>query len=205
MLPFECREEIEADHAKIRDSATDSEKRKADAVIDKANLKKRTKKGNGAEKKKDGKRVKKETKSSKKQHSANKKSKDCNDKATWESSRIKPLLQDPGKWIIGKSIQICYVMEDLQRGREAATLIYRHRENTKDSTEEQSLSEKAVGDEEKMVCLATFRSWKKLSKRLKLWVFKYDPEDPHDLSVSEGGGFPRPQLLPMADIFRSPR
>lgn len=204
MLPFECREEIEVDHAKNRDLANDSEKRQADAVIDEANLKKRTKKGNGAVKKKGGKSVKKEAKSSKKQELANKKSKDCNEKATWESRRIKPLLQDPGKWIIGKSIQICYMMEDLPRGREAATLIYRHRGNTKEPTEEQSLSEKAVGHEEKMVCLATFRSWKKLSKRLKLWVFKYDPEDPHDLSVSEGGGFPRPQLLPMADIFRSP-
>ena len=29
-----------------------------------------------------------------------------------------------------------------------------------------------------------------------------DPNNPSDLSVSEGGGFPRPDLLPMADIFR---
>lgn len=94
------------------------------------------------------------------------------------------------------------MMEDIEK--KSTTLIYRHKENTEDSTREPSQSsEKAAGDEEKMVCLATFRSWKKLSKRINLWVFKFDPEDPLDLSVSEGGGFPRPQLLPMTDIFRS--
>ena len=67
----------------------------------------------------------------------------------------------------------------------------------------QTKSSDKVDDNDKLVPLATCRSWKKLPKRVNLWVFKFDPNDPTELSVSEGGGFPRPDLLPMADIFRS--
>jgi hypothetical protein len=55
----------------------------------------------------------------------------------------------------------------------------------------------------KLVPLASFRTWKKLQKRLILWVFKFNPNDLTDLSTSEGGGFPRPEFLPIADIFHS--
>lgn len=107
-----------------------------------------------------------------------------------------------------------YMMEEIEKSS-ATTLIFRQRESTADSepdntamsqssTDEQSQSSKKVGDDKKEVPYATFRSWKKLPKRINLWVFKFDPDDPADLSMSEGGGFPRPELLPMADIFRSP-
>ncbi len=61
----------------------------------------------------------------------------------------------------------------------------------------------ATDDNETVVPLAAFRTWKKLPKRLNVWVFQFDANNPTDLSLSEGGGFPRPDLLPMADIFRS--
>jgi hypothetical protein len=92
----------------------------------------------------------------------------------------------------------------------AATLIFRPNENydayseepdgTATAARKQSQSSK---ERENVVPLATFRTWKKLPKRLNLWVFKLDPNDPTDLSSSEGGAFPRPELLPVADIFRS--
>ena len=92
-------------------------------------------------------------------------------------------------------------MEDIERSS-ATTLIFRPKEKAADTesdnnqspnTKEQSTqsSEKAEEGPDKLVPLATFRSWRKLSKRINLWVFKFDPDDPTDLSLSEGGGFPR--------------
>lgn len=81
-------------------------------------------------------------------------------------------------------------------------------ESVPSSAKKQSPSSKNQGgegndDDEKIVPLATFRTWKKLPKRLNVWVFQFNPINPTDLSLSKGGGFPRPDLLPMADIFRS--
>mmetsp|Transcript_2777 Transcript_2777/g.5895 ORF Transcript_2777/g.5895 Transcript_2777/m.5895 type:complete len:264 (-) Transcript_2777:101-892(-) len=205
VMPTECREEIEKDRAKIRCAANIVKKKKGAVVIGEANLKKKSEKEKSTDKKRGGKKAKsKETKPSKKQ-------KIC-DKYDASDPREKKLkiLREPGKWIMGKSIQICYMMEDIEKST-ATTLIFRNKENTEDSNtvrsqrsmEKQTQSPKKGHDEEKMVPLSTFRSWKKLSKLVNLWVFKFDPDDPSDLSVSEGGGFPRPELLPMADIFRS--
>ena len=107
------------------------------------------------------------------------------------------------------------MMEELETSS-ASTLIYRQKESDKDSPKKsntsmsqssedtkQSTNKKEDDDDDKLVPLATFRSWKKLPHRISLWVFKFDPSDPSDLKVSKDGGFPRPDLLPMADIFRS--
>ena len=104
-------------------------------------------------------------------------------------------------------------MEELETSS-ASTLIYRQKESDKDSpkksntamsqsSDDTKQSTNKKEDDDKLVPLATFRSWKKLPHRVSLWVFKFDPSDPSDLKVSEDGGFPRPDLLPMADIFRS--
>ena len=106
-------------------------------------------------------------------------------------------------------------MEELETAS-ASTLIYRQKESGKDSPKKsntsmslssedtkQSTDKKEEDDDDKLVPLATFRSWKKLPHRVSLWLFKFDPSNPSDLKVSEDGGFPRPDLLPMADIFRS--
>lgn len=114
-------------------------------------------------------------------------------------------------------------MEDIDQSAED-TLFFRQKDknnaedsdekatkaNTKSSVEKQSpnpIKESTANDDddddEKLIPLAAFRTWKKLPKRLNVWVFQFDPNNPSDLSLSEGGGFPRPELLPMADIFRS--
>jgi hypothetical protein len=114
-------------------------------------------------------------------------------------------------------------MEDIDQSAED-TLFFRQKDKnnaedsdekttkpiTKSSAEKQSpnpIKESTANDDddddEKLIPLAAFRTWKKLPKRLNVWVFQFDPNNPSDLSLSEGGGFPRPELLPMADIFRS--
>lgn len=98
-------------------------------------------------------------------------------------------------------------MEDIDSSS-AATLIFRPQENTgaysAESDDQAAMKQSQTSNEnKKSVPLSTFRKWKKLPKRLNLWVFKFDPSDPTDLSSSLGGGFPRPELLPIADIFQS--
>jgi hypothetical protein len=100
-----------------------------------------------------------------------------------------------------------YMLEEFESSS-AATLIFRPKENYGTYSEEPDGTAarkqyQSSQERENMVPLATFRTWKKLPKRLNLWVFKLDPNDPTDLSSSEGGGFPRPELLPIADIFLS--
>lgn len=126
------------------------------------------------------------------------------------------ILRDSCKWIMGKTIQACYVMEDIDRTATCSMAFRpmkqdaRHSDLTPGRKDDkisptQKVTETTIGHkEENLIPLATFRSWNKLSKRLNIWVFKFDPEDPADLSVSEGGGFPRPELLPLSDIFRQP-
>ena len=108
------------------------------------------------------------------------------------------------------------MMEELETSS-ASTLIYRQKESDKSSpkksntsmsqssedTKQSTNKKEDDDDDDKLVPLATFRSWKKLPHRVSLWVFQFDPSNPSDLKVSEDGGFPRPDLLPMADIFRS--
>ena len=129
------------------------------------------------------------------------------------------LLRETGKWVIGKSIQACYVMEDID-STASCSMAFRpmkkqpmEEQNNSDSKDRETITSPTqqdadgstiTGREEtnKMIPLLTFRSWNKLSKRLNIWVFQFDADNPTDLSVSEDGGFPRPDLLPLADIFR---
>ena len=108
ILPQECSTEIEAYRTKRkeRDNAANNNsgknKKKGEAIIGEANLKKKKagEKGKTAGKKRGGK--KKETKASKKQKLSDK-SKDADSK----DKKLPKLLREPGKWVMGKSIQIC--------------------------------------------------------------------------------------------------
>ena len=106
VLPEACSTEIEAYRTKRkeRDNAANNneKKKKGEVVIGEANLKKKkaTEKGKATGKKRGGK--KKETKASKKQKLSDK-SKDADSK----DKKLPKLLREPGKWVMGKSIQIC--------------------------------------------------------------------------------------------------
>jgi len=107
ILPSECAVEIEAYRTKRkeRDNAANNtdKKKKGEVVIGEANLKKKkaTEKGKTTGKKRGGSK-KKETKASKKQKLSDK-SKDADSK----DKKLPKLLREPGKWVMGKSIQIC--------------------------------------------------------------------------------------------------
>ncbi|KAL7457179.1 hypothetical protein ACHAWC_008692 [Mediolabrus comicus] len=224
VLPVECREEIEKFHTRRRqreerkaahNEATDSKKKHA-VVVGEVNLKKKAssrKRGSGNN----------ETKSRKKPKVANDKTaKKAAEDTTTKEKRSK-LFSDPGTWVLapGYTIQLCYRMEDIESSS-ATTLVFRTNKksgvlksetaNANDGNDSNQGADTTTGeqtqnsldeDDKKSVTLASFRRWTKLKKRINVWVFKFDPDNPCDLSHSEGGGFPRPDLLPMADIFRS--
>mmetsp|Transcript_24219 Transcript_24219/g.37980 ORF Transcript_24219/g.37980 Transcript_24219/m.37980 type:complete len:276 (-) Transcript_24219:86-913(-) len=217
VLPVECREEIEEFHSKRKmweerkAGFSEAQKHgKKKVVVGEDNLKKkasRNKRGNTSKDKKKG-----DAKSKKKQKTAESKTAKGADDATKEK-RSKP-FQDPGKWMIqsGYTIQLCYIAEALE-STSNTTLVFRPKKNIEtidvvDESDEKSSntgeqSQTSLDDDKKTVPLASFRKWTKLKKRVNVWVFKLDPDNPCDLSHSEGGGFPRPDLLPMADIFRT--
>jgi len=220
VLPVECRDEIEEFHSKrrIREErkAGFSEAKKGDGkkkvIVGEANLKKkasRNKRGSASTK---DKKKKGDAKSQKKQKTAdNKKAKSADD--VTKEKRSKP-FQDPGSWIIasGYTIQLCYNVEEIE-STSTTTLVFRPKKNMDVSKTEDDIAEgnsksgeqsqTSLDDNDKKVPLASFRKWTKLKKRVNVWVFKLDSDNPCDLSHSEGGGFPRPDLLPMADIFRT--
>lgn len=213
VLPVECSEEIEEFHSKRKMK----EERKAGIYeaqkagkkkvnIGEDNLKKKASRKRGIERKGDA-------KSQKKQNTADNKSAKGADDSSKEK-RSKP-FQDPGTWVIapGYTIQLCYRVEDIES---ATTLVFRPKKNIilsetdaadgnkKQSTKNEDQTQHSLDDnDKKSVRLASFRKWTKLKKRVNVWVFKLDTANPCDLSHSEGGGFPRPDLLPMADIFRT--
>jgi hypothetical protein len=214
VLPVECRGEIEEFHSKRkmreeRRAGTNEAQKdgKKKVVVGEDHLKKKASRKRGK---------KGDAKSQKKQKTADNKTAKGADDASKEK-RSKP-FQDPGTWVLasGYTIQLCYRVDDIESSS-STTLVFRPKKNinlseTKaaDGTNKQSTkngeqkSQNSLDENgKKPVPLASFRKWTKLKKRVNVWVFKLDPSNPCDLSLSEGGGFPLPDLLPMADIFRN--
>lgn len=213
ILPVECREEIEKFHSRRRqreerkaahNEATVPNKKNA-VVVGEVNLKKKAssrKRGSGNN----------ETKSRKKKTANDNKTNKKAEDATKE--KRSKLFSDSGTWVLapGYTIQLCYRMEDIESSS-ATTLVFRTNKKSNILKSEIASADTATTgeqtqnsldeDDKKSVTLASFRRWTKLKKRINVWVFKFDPDNPCDLSHSEGGGFPRPDLIPMADIFRS--
>lgn len=218
ILPVELKDEIQADMERDRRIKTVSgEVVKKKVVIGEVNLKKMadsktkvptaTGKKRGKQSTKDkgkAKKVKTEQTKSKQQSSA------AVGKEDIEAKDKRPkLLRETGHWLMGKSIQACYVMEDIDRTGSCSMAFRPMKKMDKQGdsiTEDNATPQKKDIDSsdkgEKLIPLATFRSWNKLSKRLNVWVFRFDPDDPTELSATEDGGFPRPELLPLSDIFR---
>ena len=233
ILPIELKEEIQSDLEREQKSgAFDGkiDKKKGDVVIGEVNLKKMAenkskqktlhskKRANqstsskGRSKGKKAKQTASTSKASAQQLSAAAARREDATTATDVKDKRPKILRESGKWIMRKSIQACYVMEDTDRTA-MCSMAFRpmkqHPDVTPGKQDEKipptpKVADTPLGQEENLIPLATFRSWNKLSKRLNIWVFKFDPENPTDLSVSEGGGFPRPELLPLSDIFRQP-
>ena len=219
ILPVELKDEIQADMERDRRIKTVSGEvvKKKKVVIGEVNLKKMADsktKAPTATGKKRGKQSTKDKGKAKKAKTEQTKSKQQSSAAvgkedTEAKDKRPKLLRETGHWLMGKSIQACYVMEDIDRTG-SCSMAFRPMKKmdkqghsiTKDNATPQKKDIDSSDKGEKLIPLATFRSWNKLSKRLNVWVFKFDPDDPTDLSATEDGGFPRPELLPLSDIFR---
>lgn len=212
IIPEEFKDEIQGDTQKDHRLKTISGEilKKKRVVVGEVNLKKMADKTKPAPSKKRGKQTAKEKQiQSKKvqtdQPKSNQNISAASNEDTESKNKRPKLLRETGKWVMGKSIQACYVMEDIDRTASCSMAFRPMKQVEKQesqSANDDVISPKKESDSEQLIPLATFRSWNKLSKRLNVWVFKFDPEDPTDLSVSEDGGFPRPELLPLSDIFR---
>ena len=205
-LPKECGDEIREDRrgrAERRKSASEKDtdklgkKRKADVFTGKGKVKgsddkdgNKTKRGKKATGKKKKKKIDKILPDKDK------------DKAALEH-RPK-CLRDEGRWVFGEDLQICYKMEDMTNA--CSTLVYKKKDANEEDKLEGADSSKAptqssVETQDVEVPLAVFRRWKKLSKRIVLWLFPINPDDPTDLSVTKDSGFPLPDMMPFCDIF----
>ena len=83
--------------------------------------------------------------------------------------------------VFGDDMQVTYRAEQMKQN-ESATLIFPKK------TDESKPS--------------MFRQLPKLSKRIVLWCYPREIEDSD--SPPTGGGFPRPEMLPISSLFRTP-
>ena len=100
-----------------------------------------------------------------------------------ESKKIKDIY-----YAFGENLHVAYRAEDLDRDH-SATLIFRNNDYSKEKKDK-------IGN-------GPFKALIKLSKRIVLWCYPLDPNDPTEIDP-EGGGFRRPELIPIANLFRAP-
>ena len=98
--------------------------------------------------------------------------------------------------LYGKNIQVIYRLLDRKTSQSnQATLFFidERNESKKISTSSKKKSKKK--------CVASFGQLKKLSKKIEIWVFRFDENNP-SFHIPSGGGFPRPEMTPLTALFR---
>lgn len=85
--------------------------------------------------------------------------------------------------VFGESLRLTYRVEDTKE-HEGVTLLF-----PKNSKESKGPAPK-------------FRQLPELSKRIVLWC--YPKSENEDSTESKGGGFPRPEMVPITSLFRAP-
>ena len=89
-------------------------------------------------------------------------------------------------YAFGQTLQLAYRLEDItERKGRSATLVFRENNQTERKEEEGIMTELA-----------------RLPKRIVAWIYPYDPKKPNELDPSDGG-FPNPERIPIAQLFRS--
>ena len=94
-----------------------------------------------------------------------------------------PKLERPKRdvhHVFGDVLRVTYRVEELN-ANESATLIFAKRNDSSNN----------------------FRQLPKISKRIILWCYPIDKNNPTE-PAPEGGGFPRPEMLPISSLFRRP-
>ena len=202
-LPKECGDEIRKD----RQDRAERRKPASEKDIDKPGKKRKAEvfTGKGNEKgsdDKNGNKKKRGKKAAGKKKKKNDKSSQDNDTDIAALEHRPKILRDEGRWVFGEDLQVCYKMEDIEPNA-CSTLVYKKKEDAKEEADSsQPPSQSSAKTEDGEVPLAIFRRWKKLSKRIVIWLFPLDPDNPTDLSVTKDSGFPLPDMMPFCDIFR---
>uniref|UniRef100_A0A7S4V4P0 Uncharacterized protein n=1 Tax=Ditylum brightwellii TaxID=49249 RepID=A0A7S4V4P0_9STRA len=124
-------------------------------------------------------------------------------------------------YIFGDTIQATYRVEDIDP-TESATLLYEDDGDECCSTirdsdgDDNNVPTSKVSSRKRRVNaakgpsssrqkssklkIATFRQLIKIPKRIVIWCYPFDPSNPTEPNT-EGGGFPRPELIPISSLF----
>lgn len=115
-------------------------------------------------------------------------------------------------YLFAETLQITYRSEEIKTS-DSVTLLYNNNNNKADQgkgTDEDASTSKGKrkrsagadggsGKKGSAKELATFRTLKKLSKRIIIWVYPFDSANPS--APNKGGGFPRPEMIPLTSLF----
>ena len=112
--------------------------------------------------------------------------------------------QDTGdiSYLFGKTLQVTYRAEEIKTS-DSVTLLYTNTSKGTTAGGDGSGGDGGGKDKRKRSAdteLATFRTLKKLSKRIIIWVYPFDSANP-TAPNPEGGGFPRPEMIPLTSLF----
>jgi len=89
------------------------------------------------------------------------------------------------RYVFGETIQVSYRVEDILPNESALLFFNTSKDDSKESKQR-----------------ASFKKYPKLSKRIILWCYPLDAENPTE--PIDGGGFHRPDMIPISSLFRAP-
>eukprot|EP00559_Dactyliosolen_fragilissimus_P005840 CAMPEP_0184858972 /NCGR_PEP_ID=MMETSP0580-20130426/3996_1 /TAXON_ID=1118495 /ORGANISM="Dactyliosolen fragilissimus" /LENGTH=279 /DNA_ID=CAMNT_0027355357 /DNA_START=62 /DNA_END=901 /DNA_ORIENTATION=+ len=92
-------------------------------------------------------------------------------------------------FLFGKSIQITYMMEDISKSLGATLVFSKIKKNMPN-----------VSNASRKKNLPNLIELIKYPKRIVLWCYPFDPNNPTK-PITHGGGFPRPEMIPMISLF----
>ena len=115
-------------------------------------------------------------------------------------------------YLFAETLQVTYRAEEIKTS-DSVTLLFNNKADQGKETDKNANSSKGKrkqpvdADDDsgkkgstKVLATATFRTLKKLSKRIIIWVYPFDPANP-SAPIPEGGGFPRPEMIPLTSLF----
>lgn len=101
-------------------------------------------------------------------------------------------------------IQVTYKVKSLKT-MYSATLSYHTVCNTSNCDGDSHNNSAAVPLGKGVKQLSSFRRLQKLPKQIIMWCYPFDPLNPKELTLKEGGGFPRPEMIPISGLFSDNR
>jgi hypothetical protein len=101
-------------------------------------------------------------------------------------------------YAFGESIQVAYRWEEIHEQKNSTvTLVYCEDNNTTEDEEGTSSDGKTKNNNNNN----NMRQLEPLSKRILTWCYPFDPNNPSEPDPP-GGGFPLPERIPIASLFR---